>query len=230
MSDTDELKYIIGENIAELRKAMQLTQLELADKLNYSDKAVSKWERGESIPDISVLKQIADMAGVKVDFLLQKDHPPEIVAEVVSDAHQNRNHLIITLLSCSVVWLIATIIFVTLGINRNGVENLGIIFVYSIPVTMIVLLVFNSLWGKPKLNFLIITILVWSILLSVYLALLPYNIWLIFIIGIPSQIIIILWSGFKFDQKKMISAMIKSADRFNTRHKRKDKEPSSDEQ
>lgn len=230
MSDTDELKYTIGENIAELRKAMQLTQLELSDKLNYSDKAVSKWERGESIPDISVLKQIADMAGVKVDFLLQREHPPEVVAEIVTDAHQNRNHLIITLLSCSVVWLIATIIFVTLAINRNGVENLGIIFIFSIPVTMVVLLVFNSLWGKPKLNFLIITILVWSILLSVYLALLPYNIWLIFIIGIPSQIIIILWSGFKFDQKKMISAMLKSADRFNTRHKHKEKEPSSDEQ
>lgn len=217
----DELKNIIAENIVELRKAMHLTQAELAEKLNYSDKAVSKWERGESIPDISVLKQISDMAGVKVDFLLEKEHPVETIAANIKDPHTERNHLIITLLSCSVVWLIATIFFVTLGIYNNGVENLWIIFVYSIPVTMIVLLVFNSLWGKPKLNFLIITILVWTILLSVYLSLISYKIWLIFIIGIPAQIIILLCAGFRFDQKKMFSAVRKSADQFGAKHRKK---------
>lgn len=193
----EDIKLTIAKNVTQLRKMLQLTQAEFAEKLNYSDKAVSKWERGESIPDIIVLKQIADMAGVTVDFLLEEEH--QTIEFPVVDPHQNRNHLIITLLSCSVVWLIATILFVSLGLHQKDTQNLWIIFAYAIPVTMVVLLVFNSLWGKPKLNFLIITILVWSILLSVYLSLWSYNPWLIFIIGIPVQLIILLWSGFKFN-------------------------------
>lgn len=193
----EDIKPIIAKNITYLRKTLQLTQAEFAEKLNYSDKAVSKWERGESIPDIIVLKQITDMAGATVDFLLEEEH--QVIDIPINDPHQNRNHLIITLLSCSVVWLIATILFVSLGLHQKDTQNLWIIFAYAIPVTMIVLLVFNSLWGKTKLNFLIITLLVWSTLLAVYLSLWSYNIWLIFIIGIPAQLIIALWSGFKFN-------------------------------
>ena len=69
-----DLKKIIANNISELRRAFPLTQAELAEKLNYSDKAVSKWERGESMPDIEVLKQIADLFGVSVDYLLSETH------------------------------------------------------------------------------------------------------------------------------------------------------------
>ncbi len=69
-----DLKPIIAKNIAELRKAASMTQIELATRLNYSDKAVSKWERGESIPDVGVLKEIADLFEVRVDYLLTEDH------------------------------------------------------------------------------------------------------------------------------------------------------------
>lgn len=62
-----ELKNIIAQNITDLRKKEKLTQAEFAERLNYTDKAISKWERGESIPSIDVLKQIADMFNVKVD-------------------------------------------------------------------------------------------------------------------------------------------------------------------
>ena len=56
-----DLKPIFAENLAVLRKKKGWTQLELAERLNYSDKAVSKWERGESLPDVTILKQIADL-------------------------------------------------------------------------------------------------------------------------------------------------------------------------
>ena len=75
-----------------------------------------------------------------------------------------------------------------------------LMFIYSIPVSLIVALVFNSIWGRVRLNFLIISLLVWSVILSVYLTLLTVaslNIWLVFILGIPAQLIIILWSGLK---------------------------------
>ncbi|HBL85016.1 MAG: hypothetical protein A2Y17_02225 [Clostridiales bacterium GWF2_38_85] len=204
----DDLKQIIARNISDLRKTLQLTQAELAEKLNYSDKAISKWERGESIPDVAVLKQIADMFGVTVDYLLEAEHTVEEIKQILPDKHHKRNQLIITLLSVALVWLIATIVFVIVGIYTNNVEKFWIIYIYALPVTFVVLLVFNSIWGYPKLNYLFITLLVWSILASVYISLLPYKIWLIFIIGIPAQIIIFLWSGFKFEKpKKIITAV-----------------------
>ena len=66
----EDLKQIISKNIVSLRNSENMTQAELAEKLNYSDKAVSKWERGDSLPDVIVIKQIADIFGVTVDSLL----------------------------------------------------------------------------------------------------------------------------------------------------------------
>ena len=79
-----DLKQLIGKNITKLRTSSKLTQAEFAEQLNYTDKAVSKWERGESLPDIVILKQIADMFGVKVDYLLSEhfdDEKPIVGAE-----------------------------------------------------------------------------------------------------------------------------------------------------
>ena len=69
----EQLRAIIAANVSRLRLERGLTQQELANQLNYSDKAVSKWERGESAPDISVLARIAAIFGVTVDYLIT-DH------------------------------------------------------------------------------------------------------------------------------------------------------------
>ena len=69
--EDEQVKARIGANIAYYRKQAGLTQVGLAEKLNYSDKAVSKWERGDSIPDVLTLMQIATLFGVKVDDLLR---------------------------------------------------------------------------------------------------------------------------------------------------------------
>jgi len=187
-----DLKPIIAHNIAELRKAASMTQIELATRLNYSDKAVSKWERGESIPDVSVLKEIADLFEVKVDYLLQADHSDAAPEELTPK--QRRDHMIISLLSLSLVWLIATFMFVCLRIAMPEVEGLWLSFIYAVPVSAIVALVFNSMWGVPRRNYLIISILVWGILLSVYLTYPMGMMWLLFLLGIPAQLIIFLWS------------------------------------
>ena len=200
-----DYKRIIANNITELRKAVPLTQAELAEKLNYSDKAVSKWERGESIPDVIVLKQIADVFGVTVDYLLEEVHP--LKATMQSIPHQlKKNRALITGLACMLVFLIATLFFVTLGLVTE-LKRLWIAYVYCVPICSILLIVFNSIWGKPRMNFYFISLLVWSILASVYLTIGDYSKWLIFIIGIPGQIIILLWSGIrarriKKDKKK----------------------------
>lgn len=187
-----DLKPIIAKNIADLRRAASMTQIELATRLNYSDKAVSKWERGESIPDVAVLKEIADLFSVKVDYLLTEDHSTAAPEEL--SPKKRRDHTVISLLSVSLVWLVATFVFVCMRIALPEMHSLWLAFVYALPVTAIVTLVFNSMWGQPRRNYWIITALVWSALLSVYLSYPVGMMWLIFLLGIPAQIIIVLWS------------------------------------
>lgn len=196
-----ELKEIIAANICALRTEKKITQIKLAEVLNYSDKAVSKWERGESIPDVSVLKQIADYFEVTVDYLLTEEHDGVEHRKRNFTKEANKNHFIISALAVLLVWLVGTFIFVELNIVAKDTSfQSWLMFIYSISVSLIVALVFNSIWGRLKLNFLIISALVWSLLLGVYLTLLTAcdtNIWLVFILGIPAQLIIILWSGLK---------------------------------
>lgn len=188
----EDLREIIAKNIADLRREQNLTQAELAARLNYSDKAVSKWERGESMPDITVLKEIADLFSVKVDYLLTEDHTDAEAFEVTP--LKKRRRLSITLLSVSLVWLLATILFVSAGIALSDVGSMWLAFVYALPVTSIVLIVFNSMWGRPRRNYLIITVLVWTLLLAIFLTVdLPLK-WMLFLLGIPAEIIIFLWS------------------------------------
>lgn len=191
----DNLKNTVAENLRELRAMSGMTQGELASHINYSDKAVSKWERGESLPDVAVLKQLADMYGVTVDYLLTSEHGAH---EVSVDAARlvDKNRFIITLLAVTVVWLVATVAFVFIKLIAPMLRAWPV-YVVAIPTSCIVLLVFNSVWGKRKLNFLIISVLVWSLMLCLCLFISFKNIWLIFVIGIPAQVIIALWSRLK---------------------------------
>lgn len=194
-----ELKKIVAQNIAELRKNAGYTQLQLAEKLNYSDKAVSKWESGASLPDVGVLFEIANLFGVTVDYLLYEDHKVPVKA-MVKGTVMGRKKLVITLLAVALVWLIATAAFV--GLNIFGIWSARwLVFIYAVPVSAVVAIVLNSVWGKRRHNYVYISILMWSALASIYLTLLSQNIWLIFLVGIPGQVIICLWSGMKKTNK-----------------------------
>ncbi len=188
----EDLKPIIANNITELRKQMNLTQAELAEKMGYTDKAISKWERGESIPDVLTLKALADTFGVTLNYLTEAEHPK---SKTEIPRRTKNNRLIISLLAAAAVWFIATVLFVYLKVY--GASSVWLVFVGAVPVSMAVLLVFNSIWGKKVLNFVIISVLVWSSLAFAYLMMLPYNLFLIFVIGIPIQVLIILWSQIK---------------------------------
>lgn len=196
----EDLKPIIARNIIDLRKSMNLTQAELAQRMNYSDKAVSKWERAESVPDISVLKGMADLFGVTVDYLLKTEHSKNVEGP---SRQARRNRIIITMLSVSLVFLIATLLFAGCGIFSTPLRSLWKIYVYAIPVADIVVLVLNSIWGRRRrmTNCIIVSLLIWSFLLAIYLTFLPENLWLLFTPGIPAQVIVLLWSKLKFKHK-----------------------------
>lgn len=176
-----------------------MTQLELAEVLNYSDKAVSKWERGESIPDVITLKAIADLFGVTVDYLISPHH----LDDKPKGAHTVRNnHIIISLISVVCVWILGTAVYSIASIFE---VYLWMAFVVCIPLSCIVLLIFNSIWGRARMNLLFISLLVWSILATIFIgffAYSEYNLWMLFLIGIPSQIVILLCFGIKKPKNK----------------------------
>ena len=193
----EDVKLIIAHNISELRREKGVTQAELAEHLNYTDKAVSKWERGESIPDVVVLKQIADFFSVSLDYLVEEEHPKGAVPKKTLNKRIFENHAFITGISIVFVLLVATLTFVVLNLSF-GISRVfhWLVFVYAVPVIMIVWLVFNSVWFNKRFNFFIISFLMWSVLASIYLTALAFhqNIWLIFFLGIPGQVSIILWT------------------------------------
>ena len=198
-----DIKQTIAKNITALRQSRKMTQIELAEKLNYSDKAISKWERGESIPDVIVLKSIADLFGVTLDYLLQEN--PEAQPAPIQEPSQrkHRNRMVITTLSVLLVWLISTLCFVSIDIVRPQIGAKWLSFLYGIPVSMIVWLVFNSIWFNRRRNYLIISLLMWSILISIILTALMFGAftWQPILLGIPGQIIIYVWSRFQRKSK-----------------------------
>lgn len=191
-----DLKEIISENITNLRKSKKLTQLEFSKELNYSDKAISKWERAESLPDIVVLKQISDFFGVTVDYLLSEHNENEsLIIKETKKEKAEINKLSLTLLSITPVWIIATLIFIVISIFLH--INVWFVFYIAVPITILLLLIFNSIWGNRRNNYFIISCLLWSILTVIYVICMDYNIFQIFILGIPSQIAILLWAKLK---------------------------------
>jgi transcriptional regulator with XRE-family HTH domain len=199
-----DIKPIIAKNITILRQNAKMTQSELAEKLNYSDKAISKWERGESIPDITVLKALADLFGVPLDYLVQENQQEPAVPESETVPVKRRNHKVITVLSILLVWLLATAAYVVIDMiyNKNQIHLLA--FVYAVPVSVLVWLVLNSVWFGGKHNCAIVAVLMWTILISVVLALMLYGLWIWqpLLLGIPGQIIIAFWSKLQYREKK----------------------------
>lgn len=190
-----DVKKAVAANLSRLRLAHGMTQLELAERLNYSDKAVSKWERGESLPDVGVLTEIADLFEVPLDSLVREDMP-----QTTEPPKKHRySRRVITGVSVVLVWLIATAAFVLMSLLPVEGKFAWLSFVVAVPPSLVVWLVLNTLWFRPRWNYLIISLLVWAVLAVVYLVLLSfgYNVWLIFLLGIPAQVIVLLWSRMK---------------------------------
>ena len=185
----DERKATIASNLIKLRLAAGMTQAELGEKLNYSDKSISKWERGDVTTDVFVLMQIADIFGVDVDYLLKPHNEiePVIYNKPVNTATYTTN--MITLVTVLGIWTVALFVFVILWICGMVV---GLVFVYAVPVSLITLLVLNSVWNGGKKNRYIIAALVLSIIATVYLTFLSRNLWQLWLLAVPSLLLVFL--------------------------------------
>ena len=190
----DELKNIVASNLIELRVASGMTQSQLAEKINYSDKSVSKWERAEAIPDVAVLKNIAEVFGVTVDYLITThdrwEKKPEKEKRIVS-------RQMIIAVSVMGIWAVAFVAFVILWLMERVVWQ---IFLGAVPVSLITLLVLHSVFERGKYNFWIVTALMLSVLSFVYFLFLRYNWWQIFLLAVPLELVI--FFGFRICRPK----------------------------
>ena len=215
----EKLKIQIGANIAMYRKNAGLTQAGLAAKLNYSDKAISKWERGESVPDVITLMQLAEQFEITVNELLSdpnalpEDNDPSKLEKAMTKVSEKAlkrkaNKNVILALSSTLVWFVALLIFVV--ISSFDIPYSWVAFLYAVPVNAIVLLSLRSAWRDFRWNRWLISMIVWGFLLSIHASLLvflKFNMWRMFLLGIPGEIATTLWfrlfSPSREDKKKV---------------------------
>lgn len=104
MKNENEFMQMVADNLIYYRKLNNLTQLELSEKLNYSDKSISKWERKEGLPDLYTLYLIADLYGITIDQLLEeRKEPPKV--------QKPKLRTLILLISIGLCWLIVKVVY-----------------------------------------------------------------------------------------------------------------------
>ena len=188
----ENLQQIIAQNITLLRRANGMTQAGLAEKLGYSDKSVSKWERADGIPDVLCLKAMADLFGVTVDYMLQAEHTEDPAAVgTLEDAPAptpeyavSRRHVV--LLTIAGVWLLAALVFLIVKIS-------GVVFVLpfvaALPISALLLVIFNSIWGRRAWQFPVVSFFVWTVFFLLCWLLRP-GAWLLMLVCVPATLVV----------------------------------------
>ena len=185
--EISELKRNVAQNIFYLRTVNNMTQSELGAKINYSDKAISKWERADGLPDAFVLKRLSEIFDVSVDYLM--DEHTEQDKKVDTKPIKNTKKLIAQTVTSGIIAVVVLLV-VTLYLTLDLI--CWQMFVYCLPLIFLVNLIFSAVWWHGKGAFSCTSLLMWTTLLTIYIALLNQNNWQLFFIGIPAQLIIFL--------------------------------------
>ena len=180
----------IAKNIAKLRKANGMKQLELAEKLNYSDKAISKWERGDSVPDIEMLYEIAKLFNVSVDYLTQ-EHSDSEINETKRSTKMFIRNLLITIMLCVSVFLISTVIFVYATVkDPTAASKYWVAFVAATPFCSLII----DFYGKRERYWLVqlisLSLFVWTAITTSFCFTIIFEIkyfWMLYLVGVPVQ-------------------------------------------
>lgn len=186
-----DVRPTISKNLAMLRKEKGLTQAELAEKLNYSDKAISRWEHGDTLPDVNVLCELCDFYGITLNDLADEDCKVKEEEAVKYSKEMKTYKLWRSILSISIVWLFVTLIF-TYSLAITGKADLWILFVWAVPVSIIAFYIFGKSFLNSLTRFILSSCIMWTILASIFVSMLKYVFWQLFLIGVPLELIIFL--------------------------------------
>lgn len=194
----ENLKEIVSKNIVKLRKENNLTQVELAKKINFSDKAVSRWEKGEVLPDIETLQSLSEAFGVSLSSLLEnkegsirKNFSRPTKQEILSQSF----------LICE-IWVIISVIYAYFNISQG--RNVWQLFIWGIPATALALIVQSRKLKNNLTNFIYGTIFVWTLITSLFIHMIQACPWYFFILGVPIQGLLIVRYVFNYKQKNLI--------------------------
>ena len=186
--ELNELKLVTASNIIKLRTQKGMTQAELGALLNYSDKTISKWERGEAIPDAYVLTQLSALFGVSVDFILSShdkwEKPKENEVEEVR--YSVERIIAIVVIGVFTAFLIA---FVTLWL-MDVVE--WRLFLFALSAAILAYMIMICIFKRTRQLQYVIALFVASLFVIVYFFLPTANPWQLFLILIPAEAIVFL--------------------------------------
>jgi len=198
-----ELRHNVSQNIIEFRKRCDMTQADLAEKLSYSDKSVSKWERGDGIPDIYVLTRMAELFGVTVNDIIGM--PGELPkAPEASDVKPSR-HIFVSTLSIGLVWFIAVVAFFIGRVAAPEMDRIWLAFIYAIPISAIVMTVFSRLWWPIFWRAFSVSLLVWGGAICFHLtASIPNlsNVNLIYTVAAAFEVLVVVWYVYVWTKKR----------------------------
>ena len=205
MEEKKSLEQIVADNLVYYRKAAGLTQLEVAEKFNYSDKSISKWERAEGLPDILVLKALADFYDIRVDDFFKEEKAK------IKMTRKSRRWFIFGL-SETLVWLVFGVFFSVFSIALPNVFAWWLLFVYAAAASAILAVVWAGIYHKRLYQLIATSCIVWFTIASVYLTALMVtlpnpnpNLWLLFLIGVPLEILAVLWYFLRKNLKKKVN-------------------------
>ena len=205
MEEKKSLEQIVADNLVYYRKAAGLTQLEVAEKFNYSDKSISKWERAEGLPDIMVLKALADFYDIRVDDFFKEEKAK------IKMTRKSRRWFIFGL-SETLVWLVFGVFFSVFSIALPNVFAWWLLFVYAAAASAILAVVWAGIYHKRLYQLISTSCIIWFTIASIYLTALMVtlpnpnpNLWLLFLIGVPLEILAILWYFLRKNLKKKVN-------------------------
>ena len=190
--ELNEFKQVVAQNIYYLRTKNHMTQYELGEKLNYSDKAISKWERGDGLPDAYIISKMCELFGVSADYMItpHSEQDKKVETKPIKKAKKIISNIVV-----AAIFTLALFIFVLIAIGTDYKVFHWQLFVYAVPLAIIAKIVFTSVWHRAKGVFVYVSVLLWSLLTSIYLILGSFDLWklwIIFFLGIPLQIIVFL--------------------------------------
>lgn len=175
----EQLRENFARNLSDLRRRAGLTQLELAEELNYSDKSISKWERGDGLPDLFVVAQIAELFEVTVNDMIS--------SKVYKKPLFSRNKLLTTILAIGVPWLVASVLFFVLQVSLPSFPA-WFFYIYALIPSSIIALVFSNIWWNKLFSFISASAIIWSCAVCIFLTFVfASRIWLIFVVAAVVQ-------------------------------------------
>ena len=199
----DDLKDKIAKNLVHLRTQAKLTQVQLAEMLNYSDKAVSKWERGEAIPDLRVLVQLASIYNVSLDDIVRADAAQK---RLLPKLTIRAKRVLICVLLAVLVWFVATAVFAIFYLIDYTQKEAYLVFAVAPFVMSVVLLAFSVKWGTRTTTAIATSLLLWTAVLLCHIFVDKYakydKIFILYVVAGVFEILIILWFVLRYITRK----------------------------